>query len=213
MQRGNTITGARLCTPGFFTAFWRHTCQILSVSHLPCTGIKLASHPQCSSMIHQQHVTPHAALGGPVPPQQPSAPAKHKNIHFCQGMYCQGIYPKAPIWTPGCLCIKGSQPQLQVLSAGSLCSQEGAGPGKQQPGAELDSSQSEAQRSIAGASGGTALQHGSWGVQSLQPPAVQSMDTDLQQALAACTELPAEQQCVQLRAMVTTLNADKVSVM
>lgn len=123
------------------------------------------------------------------------------------------MYPKSTAWTPGCLCIKGPQPQLEVLSAGSLCSQEGAGPAKQQPGAELDSSQSEAQRSIAGASGGTALQHGSWGVQSLQPPAVQSMDTDLQQALAACTELPAEQQCVQLRAMVTTLHADKVSVM
>ena len=42
---------------------------------------------------------------------------------------------------------------------------------------------------------------------------MQSRDTDLQQALAACTELPAEQHCVQLRALVTTLNADKVRVL
>ena len=142
--------------------------------------------------------------------------------------------------------IKGSKPQLEVLPAGSLCSQEGAGAAKQQP---VDGSQSEAQwscagafgvtvlqstagasggaalrstagasgdaalRSTAGASGGTALQHGSWGVQVLQPPTVQSMDPDLQQTLAACTALPAEQQCVQLRALVTTLNAEKVSVL
>ena len=37
------------------------------------------------------------------------------------------------------------------------------------------------------------------------------MDTDLQQALAACTELPAEQHCVH--ALVTTLNAEKVRVL
>ena len=140
-----------------------------------------------------------------------------QQVSACQALYTHLLFrastPKPPVWSAGCLSIKGSKPQLKLLPAGSLCSQDGAVPAKAQPGAELDSSQSEAQRSTAGASGGTALQHGSCGVQTLQPPAVQSRDPDLQHTLAACAELPSEQQCEQLRALVTDLNAEKVRVL
>ena len=163
----------------------------------------------------------HMAKAG-VPAAVRASPFRAKaalpqQVGACQAwnhIFEPGHHPKPPVCElSGSLRVRECTPQLEVAPAGSLCSQEGAVPAKQQPGAELGSSQSEAQRCTAGASGGTALQQGSWGVQALQPPAVHSTDSDLQRALAACTELPAEQQCVQLRALVTTLNTEKVSVL